>query len=47
MTLVAHYALQELHIRPKEWITMHPREKAFIITSIETRIEELQKLRRR
>ncbi|MES1046304.1 hypothetical protein FOA22_17735 [Heyndrickxia oleronia] len=39
----AHYALQRLRIRPKEFFDMDRKEKAFVIASIDIRIKEEQK----
>lgn len=36
----AHYALHELKIRPKDYIEMDFKEKAFIIASIKVRLDD-------
>lgn len=38
--ILAHYALQKLHIRPAELAAMTMEEKAFIYASIEVYAEE-------
>ena len=39
MANYAYYALHKLHIRPREFLDMDQREKAFIIAAIDLRIE--------
>lgn len=41
--MFAHHCLQELHIRPSEYLQMGRREKAFVIASIELRAESEKK----
>lgn len=36
---MAHYALQKLHILPSTFCEMEQSEKAFVIASIEKRVE--------
>ena len=40
---MAHFALQKLHIRPKELEEMDDKEKAFVYASIQIRAEEEKK----
>ncbi len=42
---MAHYALQKLHILPSVFCEMEQEEKAFVIASIEKRIEAEKKER--
>lgn len=37
--VVAHYALQKLHILPSQLLNMDIQEKAFVFASIKVRIE--------
>lgn len=37
---IAYYCLHKLHIRPKEYLEMSIEEKAFIIASIQIRVEK-------
>ncbi|MDQ0269935.1 hypothetical protein [Cytobacillus purgationiresistens] len=39
----AHFALQRLRIRPREFFEMDRKEKAFVIASIQIRTEEEKK----
>ena len=39
----AHYALQKLHILPSTYVGLDPYEKAFVIASIDLRIENEKK----
>lgn len=39
----AHYALQKLHILPSQFINLDSYEKAFVIASINLRIENEKK----
>lgn len=41
----AHYALQELHILPSDFLNMDMQEKAFVIASIIVRSEAEKKAR--
>ena len=41
----AHFALQKLHIRPREFIEMDPYERAFVCASIKVRLEAEKKVR--
>lgn len=41
--MYAHFALQRLRIRPKEFFEMDRKEKAFIIASIDIRVKEEEK----
>lgn len=41
---MAHYALQELHIRPSVFAEMSVREKAFLLASMEYRAEQAKKI---
>lgn len=34
-----HYALQKLHWKPSEYLALQRRERAFLIASIDKRIE--------
>lgn len=43
MANYAYYALHKLNIRPCEWLDMDEQEKAFIIASIQIRIEKEKK----
>ena len=50
MFIIAHYALQKLHILPSTFANMSMEEQAFIIASIQVRIDneksEIEKLKR-
>jgi len=39
MAVYAYYALHKLHMRPREFMEMDMREKAFVIAAIDLRIE--------
>lgn len=39
MAVYAYYALHKLHIRPREFIEMDMREKAFVIAAIDERVK--------
>ena len=39
MAVYAYYALHKLHIRPREFMEMDMREKAFVIAAIDERID--------
>ena len=45
-TLIVHYALQKLHILPSVFCAMEQEEKAFVIASIEKRVEAEKKQER-
>lgn len=38
MAVYAYYALHKLHIRPREFMEMDMREKAFVIAAIDERV---------
>ena len=38
-----HFALQKLHIMPREWLNMSKSEKAFCIASIQIRVDAEEK----
>ena len=39
MAVYAYYALHKLHMRPREFMEMDMREKAFVIAAIDERID--------
>lgn len=39
MAVYAYYALHKLHIRPREFMDMDIREKAFVIAAIDERVK--------
>ena len=39
MSVYAYYALHRLHIRPREFMEMDMREKAFVIAAIDERVK--------
>lgn len=45
MAVYAHYALQKLGVLPSEFSAMDVNERAFVIASIDRRIDEEKRLR--
>ena len=43
---MAHFCLQKLHLLPSDFLKLPMRERAFIIASIETRVESEKKAAR-
>ncbi len=43
MSIYAYYALHKLNIRPREFMNMDIREKAFVIAAIDERIKAEKK----
>ena len=41
--MILHYCIQKLKWKPQEYLSLNDREKAFIIASIELRIESERK----
>lgn len=39
----AYYALHKFHILPSEFVSMEPQEKAFVMASIDVKIESDKK----
>ncbi len=47
MANIAHYCLHQLNIKPREFLELDRCEKAFIIASIEMKIESEKKAQKK